>query len=71
MEVGAALCLQGAAGFPGAHWPKPCPIALSHSSVTPREQVRAGKSGRVACNTTTFGGDPIWYRTKSFDHVSN
>jgi Bacterial Ig domain/Ricin-type beta-trefoil lectin domain-like len=34
-------------------------------------KVRTGLSGNVACNATTFGGDPIWYRTKACYQVSN
>ncbi|MDO9003948.1 MAG: hypothetical protein Q7V20_10890 [Aquabacterium sp.] len=34
-------------------------------------KVRTGLSGKVACNTGTFGGDPIWYLSKACYYVSN
>jgi Family of unknown function (DUF6055)/Bacterial Ig domain len=34
-------------------------------------KVLVGKTGSVACNTTTFGGDPIWYARKACYYVSN
>lgn len=34
-------------------------------------KVRTGLTGNVACNTTTFGGDPIWYLSKACYCVSN
>lgn len=34
-------------------------------------KVRTGLSGSVACNATTFGGDPIWYLSKACYYVGN
>jgi Bacterial Ig domain len=34
-------------------------------------RVLTGKSGSLACNNSTFGGDPIWYVRKACYYVSN